>query len=111
LINEDPFRGDSGVATGVHFINEKIGFIGMSHNGGIEADLFRTEDGGLTFKKVQFPAQEVPLPFNEEASYQPFDFPNMPFQEKGKLILHVGQGSDGDYNKGIQAVYESNDLG
>lgn len=109
LINSDPFMGETGTASGIHFINESLGFIGLSHNGGIEADLFRTEDGGLTFEKVEIPPQEVPL--NENEDYNPFDFPQMPYEEGGHLLLIVGQGVDGDYNGGSQALYVSDDDG
>lgn len=111
LINPDPFLGETGVASGITFINESLGFIGLSHSGGIQADLFRTDDGGVTFEKLNIPPREVPMPLNENLSYSPFDFPGMPFEENRKLVLHIGQGADGDHNRGSQAVYHSMDNG
>ena len=108
-INSDPFLNNTGVSSGITFINEELGFIGLSHSGGKYAELYRTEDGGISFKEVSI--QEVEVLLNELETYNPFDFPEMPYQEDGKLFLLVGQGQDGDYNGGIKAMYESKDDG
>lgn len=109
MLNEDPFNGSTGGASGITFIDQDLGFIGLSHNGGTEADLFRTTDGGQSFEKVEIPEVEVPL--NEEETYNPFVFPEMPYATDGKLLLKVNQGADGDYKRGIRAIYESKDRG
>jgi len=108
-INPDPFLNHTGVSSGITFIDEKLGFIGLSHSGGSYAELYRTEDGGASFEEVLIPEIEVSL--NESENYNPFDFPEMPYQEEGKLFLLVGQGQDGDYKGGIKAMYESKDGG
>lgn len=110
IINDDPFLGKIGVASGITFLNEKLGFLCLSHSGGSNGELYRTEDGGLSYKKVDFPKVEVKL--NNGETYNPFDLPGMPYyEEKGNLNILIGQGSDGDYNGGCKALYQSTDEG
>lgn len=109
LFNNDPFNGRTGVAAGLTFINENLGFAALSHSGGIFADLYRTIDGGVTFEQIEAPSVEIPL--NGTEMYNPFDFPEMPFEEDGHLVLYVNQGADGDYNGGVRAVFHSFDDG
>ena len=109
VLNDDPFLGRLGGAYGISFINEKLGFIALSHNGGDEADLYRSEDGGLTFTQVNIPMKEVAL--DSGTVIEPFDFPEMPFEDNGVLNMLVGQGADGDYNGNSDALYESRDNG
>ncbi|MBY0756426.1 hypothetical protein K5V21_13305 [Clostridium sardiniense] len=109
VINGDPFSGWSGGAAGITFLNDKLGFLALSHSGGSNADLYRTDDGGLSYKKVELP--EVKIKLDKEKTYNPFDFPGMPYKEDGILKILVGQGSDGDYNKVSNALYESKDEG
>lgn len=108
-LNEDPFSGDAGVSAGITFIDEKLGFIAMSHSGGSYAELYRTGDGGVSYKKTSLPSVKVPL--NENETYEAFDFPGMPYTQDGKLEIVVGQGQDGDYKGGIKALYQSPDRG
>ena len=105
FINESPFGKDGGAATGVMFVDEKIGFIGLSNATKADAKLYRTEDGGKTFKEVTYPAVKTTEAKN------PFDFPNIPTKEDEKLVMRVGQGTDGDYHGGSKAVFESIDNG
>lgn len=109
VLNDDPFLGRLGGASGISFINEKLGFIALSHNGGDEADLYRSEDGGLTFTQINIPRKEVAL--DSGTVIEPFDFPEMPFEDNGVLNMLVGQGADGDYNGNSDALYESMDNG
>lgn len=109
VINEDPFNGMLGTAAGITFINDKLGFLCLSHNGGGNGELYRTEDGGLSYKKVDFP--EVKVALNGGKTYNPFDLPGMPYEKDGSLNVLVGQGSDGDYNGGCKALYKSEDKG
>lgn len=109
VINEDPFNGMVGTAAGITFINDKLGFLCLSHNGGNNGELYRTEDGGLTYKKVDFPERKVTL--SGGGTYNPFDLPGMPYEKEGSLDILVGQGSDGDYNGGCKALYQSKDQG
>ncbi|ALV22805.1 WD40/YVTN/BNR-like repeat-containing protein [Carnobacterium antarcticum] len=109
IFNPNPFSGEIGTSTGITFIDEKLGFIGLSHGGSTYADLYRTTDGGSTFEKVELPTIEVPLTDTEK--YAPFDFPEMPSKENGNLFLLVGQGEDGDHNGGSKVLYRSTDDG
>ncbi|MBU5227143.1 hypothetical protein KQI36_10870 [Clostridium senegalense] len=109
VINEDPFLGKTGVASGIIFINDKLGFLCLSHSGGSNGELYRTEDGGLSYRKVEFPIKEVKLDNN--IIINPFDFPTVPYEENDILNMLVGQGQDGDYNGDSQALYQSKDNG
>lgn len=108
-LNKDPFSGDAGASAGITFLDEKLGFIAMSHSGGSYGELYRTEDGGVSYKKISFPPVKVPL--NENETYEAFDFPGMPYLQDEKLEVLVGQGQDGDYKGGIKALYQSLDRG
>ncbi|AQS03358.1 WD40/YVTN/BNR-like repeat-containing protein [Clostridium beijerinckii] len=109
IVNEDPFAGKTGVAAGISFLNDKLGFLCLSHSGGSNGELYRTEDGGVSYKKVSFPERKVTLDNGEK--YNPFDLPDMPYEQDGILNVLIGQGSDGDYNGGCKALYESKDEG
>ncbi|WP_347460382.1 hypothetical protein [Clostridium sp. DMHC 10] len=108
-INEDPFSGVIGSAAGITFLNDKLGFLCLSYNGGGNGQLYRTEDGGISYKKIDFP--EVKVSLNNGQTYNPFDLPGMPYKKDGSLNVLVGQGSDGDYNAGCKALYQSKDDG
>lgn len=108
-INADPFLERIGGAAGITFINDKLGFLCLSHSGGSCGELYRTEDGGLSYKKIDFP--EVKVTLIDGQTYNPFDFPKMPYEEEGSLNMLVGQGADGDYNGGCDALYQSKDEG
>lgn len=113
VVNADPFNGTMGVSAGLKFMDENIGFAALSHNGGDEADLYRTEDGGKTFTEVVIPSGERE-DFSDGSSYFPFDFPGMPYEENGSYYLKAGQGADGDFNGGDAAcrgLYQSTDMG
>ena len=58
---------------------------------------------------VSFP--EVKITLSSGETYNPFDLPGMPYEENGSLNVLVGQGTDGDYNGGCKALYQSNDNG
>lgn len=109
MINEGPFKDSLGGAAGITFINDKLGFLGLSHGGGTYSNLYRTEDGGVSYEKIEFPLKEVVLDNGE--SINPFDFPDMPYEENGVLNMLVGQGADGDYNVNSKALYQSKDNG
>lgn len=109
VINGDPFNGMSGGAAGITFIDDKLGFLCLSHSGGDYAELYRTEDGGKSYKKIAFPEHEVIL--DNGAKIKPFDFPGMPHNQDGTLNMLVGQGADGDYNGICKALYGSKDQG
>ena len=109
VINENPFNGAVGETYGIYFINENIGFIGVSRNGGWEGELYRTEDGGKSFSKIEFEGKIVTL--DNGTSIMPFDYPSIPYEKDGKLYLNMEQGADGDYDGNSSLVYNSNDKG
>ena len=74
---------------GIIFFDEQLGFIGLSKNGGSEGLIYRTEDGGVTFEKIEIPKVEVTV--NEDLIYNPFDLPDMPYLENETLHMTVGQ--------------------
>ena len=76
---------------------------------GDQATLFRSETGGETISPVTFPDVQVPL--IDDETYNPFQFPDMPYEENGELYVTVGQGPNGDYNSGAKALYQSSDNG
>lgn len=82
--NEDPFSGELGVASGIVFMNEKQGYIGMSSASGEGATLYCTKDAGKTFTKVNLQSPE------------PYDYPSMPYKEDGKYKIKVTSGADND---------------
>ncbi|MFD3447139.1 hypothetical protein ACFDTO_21310 [Microbacteriaceae bacterium 4G12] len=109
VITEDPFNGIIGSASGITFINDTLGFLGSSSVSGTTGELYRTNDGGISFKKINYPSQERKL--NNGQSINLFDFPAMPYEKDGVLNMLVGQGSDGDYNGDSSALYQSKDKG
>ncbi|CEN83941.1 BNR repeat-containing glycosyl hydrolase [[Clostridium] sordellii] len=109
VINEDPFNGAVGEAFGMFFIDENVGFIGATRNGGSEGELYRTENGGKSFERLTFENKSVTL--ENGVVISPFDFPNVPYEKDGKLYLKVGQGADGDYNGNSSLLYVSRDKG
>lgn len=108
-VNADPFSGMTGVAAGITFLNNKLGFICLSHSGGKNGELYRTEDGGVSYTKVDFP--EIKVTLSSGKAYNPFDLPGMPYEKDGILNVLMGQGSDGDYNGGCKGLYQSKDNG
>ena len=109
VLNGDPFNGPVGEASGIYFIDENIGFIGTSSNGGTTGELYRTEDGGKSFNKIDIETKSVKL--NNGVSFTPFDFPNVPYEKGGELYLNMVQGADGDYNGNSSLLYTSKDNG
>jgi len=107
-----PFGDAAGGSIEFIFINEALGFATLSHNGGDEAVLYVTKDGGKTYAEVTLKNNpEVTL---GDTTYIPYDFPWMPYVEKDILVLLVGQGADGDYDGGDAnkvARFISSDLG
>lgn len=109
VINKDPFMGVVGSVSGMTFLNDKLGFIGALNPSSTAGELYRTDDGGVSFNKVLYVPHEVKLDSGQSIS--PFDSPDMPYEKDGVLIMLVGQGSDGDYNGNSRAQYQSKDNG
>ncbi len=109
VINEDPFNGTIGGPSGITFINNQLGFLGATRPSGTEGELYRTDDGGISFTKVNYTPREVKLDSGQSIS--PFDSPGMPYEKDGVFNMLVGQGADGDYNGNSSALYRSKDNG
>jgi hypothetical protein len=109
VLNDNPFNGAVGEASGIYFIDENIGFIGASRNDGSEGELYRSDDGGKFFNKLEFESKSVTL--DNGAVINPFDFPKVPYEKDGKLYLNIEQGADGDYNGNSSLLYSSKDKG
>lgn len=52
------------------FIDENVGFIGATRNGGSESELYRTENGGKSFERLTFENKSVTI--REWGCYKPF---------------------------------------
>lgn len=112
MTSQAPFGEAAGGSIEFAFINEALGFATLSHNGGDEAVLYVTKDGGKTYTEVTL--KNNPEVTFDDTTYTPYDFPWMPYVEKDTLVLLVGQGADGDYNGGDAskvAKFISSDLG
>jgi len=101
------------IVNGVSFIDAKIGYIGYDYMNGMESNLYRTTDGGVTFTPVilgiqQFEDSNTKLSWN--SIYKVVQVPTL--NDEGILTLIVTQGTDGDYNGGdTVAKYQSTDSG
>ena len=112
MSNPDPFDQQMGMGIDFIFLDEEFGFATLMHNGGDEADLYVTEDGGGSYQAVEVEAYMVTLENGDV--YAPYDYPQMPYEEDGVLCLLCGQGADGDYAGGDAAglaFYQSADGG
>ncbi len=112
VVSSSPFGGDMGMGIEFTFLDETLGFATLSHNGGDEADLYVTENGGESYQRAVIQGLEVTL--EDGYLYNPYDFPQMPYEENGKLYVLCGQGADGDYDGGDaagMALFESTDGG
>lgn len=111
VASRDPF-GTMGMGIDFTFLDETFGFASLMHNGGDEAELYVTEDGGKTYELAVLQGLTVTL--ENGYVYNPYDYPQMPYEEDGKLYLLCGQGADGDYDGGdgaALALFESTDHG
>ena len=93
VVNEDPFVGQLGVAEGLLFYDENVGFAGLTGASRSYSALFMTVDGGETFEKVELPMDTVAeLPESaEEYGYTTidYDYLNMPQRDGEGLTIMV----------------------
>lgn len=61
----------------ITLINEKLGFLCLSKSGGSRGILYRTDNGGKTFKEVTYPEHKVEI--SKDNYMDVFDFPKMPY--------------------------------
>lgn len=99
VVSDMPFGDSGGGSVEFSFLNEALGFAALSHNGGDNATLYVTQNGGKSYHSVEISDSPV-VTLGDGTTYQPYDFPGMPHLEQDKLMLLVGQGADGDYNGG-----------
>lgn len=113
MVNPDPYLGNGGEAKWIHFLQDgKTGFSCLTYSGGTYGSLYRTEDGGRSFKAVEYPSAKVKL--SDGTYYNPFVVPEKVYEKDGKLYMEAGQGADGDYygEEGFcNGLYESADNG
>lgn len=112
MSNPDPFDQQLGQGIDFTFLDESFGFATLMHNGGDEADLYVTRDGGGSYELVEMEAYVVTL--DDGFTCEPYDYPWMPWEEEGAVYVLCGQGADGDYNGGDEAalaLYRSTDRG
>ena len=112
MASGDPFAGQMGMGVDFTFLDEKFGFATLMHNGGEEAYLYVTEDGGLSYQSVAM--QGITVTFDDGYTYPIYDYPHMPYEENGKLYVLCGQVMDSYYDSGDEvemALYESTDGG
>ena len=101
------------IISGANFIDSKVGYIGYVYTNGMESNLYRTNDGGVTFTPVILAAQQfenanTKLLWN--SIYKDVQVPKL--NDEGVLTLIVTQGTTGDYNGGdTVAKYQSTDSG
>jgi hypothetical protein len=110
--SSDPFQQSTGMGIDFTFLDENFGFATLGHNGGAEADLYVTENGGISYQQVIMQGYTVSL--SDGYTYDPYDYPQMPYEEDGVLYVQCGQGNDGDYDGGDEAgtaLYQSVDGG
>lgn len=108
----DPFRQQTGMGIDFTFLDESFGFATLMHNGGDEAVLYVTEDGGQSYQTCLI--QGVSATLDDGYLYNPYDYPEMPYEEDGVLYVLCGQGLDGDYDGGDangKALFASTDHG
>lgn len=108
LINEDPFHGQGGSDAKVQFIDENLGFLFFKHSAGANGEVDITTDGGKTVTQLKLNLPEINL---GGEMYQVYDTPESVIQQEDKLVLEVGQGTDGDYNGGDSIYFTSTDRG
>ncbi|MBD5444552.1 MAG: hypothetical protein HDR29_03260 [Lachnospiraceae bacterium] len=112
MFSWDPFGGQMGMGVDFTFLDENFGFATLAHNGGDSADLYVTKDGGISYQFVIMQGYTVTL--EDGYTYNPYDYPQMPYEEDGILYVRCGQGADGDYDGGDSAglaLYKSQDGG
>lgn len=94
FVNPDPYNGSGGEARWIAFLNEDLGFSCLAYSAGSQGSLYRTEDGGSSWKDVEYPSANVKL--SDGTYYNPFVMPEKVYEEDGILYMEAGQGTDGD---------------
>ena len=95
FVNTDPYNGFGGTSMWLTFVDDNLGFTCLARSGGSYGELYRTEDGGKSFVRIEYPSPKTTL--SDGTYYNPFVMLEKVYEEEGMLFLEAGQGSDGDY--------------
>jgi hypothetical protein len=111
IVNDDLFEGKIGVAEGLVFFDDNFGFVGLTGASQSYSQLYVTENGGITFEKLQLPL-DTDLQLPESAvkygfTVEDYDYFCMPEEEKG--VLTIKAVTESGENEGI--VFQSQDNG
>lgn len=110
-IHEDPFSGQLGVTEGLLFMDENIGFAGLTGASQSYSALYLTKDGGKSFEKIELPMDTVTqLPESaQEYGYTivDFDYLHMPEKKEDGWLIKVT--TEAPENMGI--LFQSTDNG
>ncbi len=116
LVNDDPYCGSGGAASWIEFIDDTdLGFSCLTYNGGDDAFLYRTADGGRSFTQINYPSAKVKLA--DGSIYNPFTIPEKVWKDGEDLYMLAGQSPySGDYyseelGKHPSGLYVSHDDG
>lgn len=102
-INLDPFLGDGGVADGLVFFDENYGYISMGSASQEFAEVYVTNDGGVTFAMVELPKESM-----EVEDITLYDYMFLPSYKAGKTTMVLGMDA---YQQEEGAVFYSLDQG
>lgn len=106
-LNDNPFNDKSGVAEGIEFINDKIGFIGMGGASGDVSKIYITKDGGRKFEEIVLPLEKIAEIPNLDIPAEKYTYLSMPVYKNDTLKILVKENRD--VEKGI--YFESKDMG
>lgn len=111
-VNESPFGNEIGVAEGMYFINNEIGFLGLSSASADDSSLYATTDGGISFQKVTFPVQDGESALiNHPYGYtsKDFNYVGIPYMQDHNLYVKIG--TDANELNVEYMLFESEDEG
>lgn len=96
LINNNVFDANISEAQSIFFLDENIGFaLSYCDDGSHKKDeLYRTEDGGKTFEKVDLSKIKIELASKEVYSIK---FMGIPYEENGELFMKLIYSNDQIY--------------
>lgn len=102
VVNENPFADQAGVAEGILFFSNNLGFIGIQGASGEHSQIYITKDAGVSFRQVEVPMGQVatiPKAAKEKGlTLDDYQYISMPKAKNNKLFITVtaGEGeSDG----------------
>lgn len=104
-INADPFSGKLGVAEGIVFFDQALGFIGIGGASGQHCEIYVTTDGGQSFAEVLLPIKEIT---DDVTNIQEHNYMNMP--ERVGSLVQIVLGKE-KYSEGKGLLFQSEDSG